>query len=92
MPGIKGIIRRFGNLLEASGLAFFAKMIEASPGKKFMRIGLMPDIKDQFVVREIKEAMQGHNQLDVTKVWGKVAPIFATSFDYLVTKAQTKQV
>ncbi len=54
---------------ESGDPAQLAKRIESrkTPGNKFVRIRLMPDIKDDLVFRGIDETVNGKDDLNGTK-------------------------
>ena len=66
MSGFDDVIltfRPFGEAADAFVLTEGMKFI-ASAGQKFVGIGLMADIPDQFVVGRIKDIVQGNGQFD----------------------------
>ena len=77
MSGIEGIIGRFIGLWKARHAAEFAEMIKAvhSAGQQFPGIALMADVKNQFILREVKTTPKSQRQFHRTQV-GRQMPAF----------------
>ena len=76
MPGAKWIIFAFRTLRETcktTALSLRAHAITAF-GQYFMRIGLMPHVPDQSVIRSIKNLVQGNCQLHNAEPGSQMPP------------------
>ena len=75
MGGAKGVVLAFGPAGEAGEATALAQRADpvAPPGQYLMRIGLVTDVPNQFVIGGIEDVMQGNRQLDHAETGSKMA-------------------
>ncbi len=86
MPGLNHIVRTFfpfGETTEALMLAQGMKPI-TSTGEQLVGIGLMADIPDDFIIRCIKDIMQGNGEFHHPETGRKMAPGFGNGMNDFV--------
>ncbi len=69
MPRKKMIVHRFfgmGKAAQSFKTSDFVEFFIISSGEKLVGVGLMADIKDEFVFRGIKDVVEGQRQFDAS--------------------------
>ena len=83
MAGGKGVIGAFVFSGKSGKTAELSNRFESvvSSGDDFMRIGLVPDIPDDFILGCVKYIMKGDGQFNSPQTGGKMTPFFGYDID-----------
>ena len=65
MTGIKGVALTLRPLRKAAHAAVFTQLIKSfpAPGQELMRIGLMPHVPDDLILRQVSHEVERHRKL-----------------------------
>jgi hypothetical protein len=76
MPAVEDIVWGLGATWEAANTAKLAECAESrkSTGEEFVRIRLVPSVKDDTVDRRVHHSMEGDRELYNAEAWPKVSP------------------
>lgn len=88
MRGTEWVVFALRTLGEAGKATWLTQRVDAvaATGKDFVRVGLMPDIPDQFIIRCFEYSVQRNGQFDDAEAGTEVTASTRDRFDCRLTK------